>query len=238
MRIQTFPFMKACALGNDFVMVPGSFLPPDQEFKTLSIRLADRRYGIGCDQVIYWYELDSPHSWHVRFFNADGSEAESCGNGTRCVAKFLMDKNNIDSLQLQTLGGVLQCHLLEPHQVSVDYPPPFYDCTVDIGFVKAQPVYVNVGNPHLVCFVEDNFDDKVWGPLLETRLHQSHSGYPERVNVGFATVVEGDILNLRVWERGAGFTPACGTGACAAAVAARARGFWKGDGMVRQQGGY
>ncbi len=236
------PFTKACALGNDFVMIDGAHLSLYDDLQALSIRLADRRYGIGCDQVVYWYETADPHFYKVDFFNADGSQAESCGNGTRCLARLLMQQRKTDKMQLQTPGGILSCQLLSNNEVAVTFPKPTYDLGINLDnhadLVTSNPVYVNMGNPHLVCFVNPKFDFKHWGPLLETYLYKINPSFPAHVNVGFASMVDEQTVSLNVWERGAGFTPACGTGACAAAVAAKARGLTYADiTCVIQKGG-
>ena len=230
-------FTKACALGNDFVIVP---IPEgDHDLGALSIFLSDRRLGVGCDQVIYVDKTTSQAEFKIRFFNADGSEAEACGNGTRCVAKHLMDQGVGDTVTLVTKGGPLKC-TREERGIRVEMPfsevsAVFlgnYDHLSDPG-----AVFVTVGNPHLVCFVKDVEQVKTWGPLLEKHLHKLNNHFPERVNVGFAKILDSGHLLLKVWERGAGLTPACGTGACASVVAAGFRGLTEGQVTVQQEGG-
>jgi len=230
-------FTKACALGNDFVILRA----PEgaHDLGALSIFLSDRRLGVGCDQVIYVDKTSSPTEFKVRFFNADGSEAEACGNGTRCVAKHLMDQGAGDTVTLLTKGGPLKC-TREKGCIRVEMPFPEVS-SVSLGdydhLSNPGAVFVTVGNPHLVCFVKDVEQVKTWGPLLETYLHKLNDHFPQRVNVGFAKIVDSGHLLLKVWERGAGLTPACGTGACASVVAAGFRGLTEGQVTVQQEGG-
>lgn len=210
-------FIKAQGLGNDFVMLVNPSVQMN-DLSDLSRRLADRRYGIGCDQVVVAFETID--NIKVRFFNADGSEAESCGNGSRCMAKYLMQQKQKDSITLETLGGVLKCQL-ENDMVTIKMPTPAFeilDGPQSLGHLSTpDAVAVNVGNPHLVCFV-DNVDSVAeYGEGLE-----NHPAFPLRTNVDFVKVLNSEHLQLKVWERGAGITPACGSGACASMVAAYA----------------
>jgi diaminopimelate epimerase len=238
---QTFPFIKACGLGNDFVIVDTKALRADLDLKNLSLLLANRRQGVGCDQVIYPFSTEDKHTYKVRFFNADGSEAESCGNGSRCVAKLLMQSHNVQEIELQTLGGNLKCQLLPNGYVSLAFPKPHYKTSISLHphAITSIPaaVYVNIGNPHLVCFVDDMTAFEKWGPLLETHLYGIDHTYPKRANVGFVQVINNSSILLNVWERGVGYTHACGTGACAAAIAAHAYGLVGKTVLVNQNGG-
>lgn len=234
-------FTKACALGNDFVIVEAEAFNKTLDITNLSVLLANRRRGIGCDQVIYIYPTEYKDTYKIRFFNADGSEAESCGNGSRCVAKLLMQTLDRQEIILQTLGGKLKCHFLENGHVSVAYPKPSFKQGISLNphlFVSSPEVmYVDIGNPHLVCFVEDIMSFEKWGPLLETHLYEIDPQHPERVNVGFVQVLDDKTLHLNVWERGVGHTHACGTGACAAAFAANIYGLVGETVQVNQYGG-
>ncbi|MCX7338477.1 MAG: diaminopimelate epimerase [Alphaproteobacteria bacterium] len=220
----TLRFTKACALGNDFVILPLDQLEKECDLQSLSIFLAGRRYGVGCDQVIYAAPTKIPNTFQIRFFNADGSEAESCGNGTRCVAKLLMEQEGSKVISLQTLGGTIFCKAEAGGLISVEFPAPQIVLPVSLDSypeLSALPsVFVQIGNPHLVCFVTGQPDIKTLGPLLETHLHKLDKKFPKNVNVGFATIIDTLTIQLTVWERGSGLTPACGTGACAAVIAA------------------
>ena len=221
------PFVKMHGLGNDFVVLDGRDRPLPEIMATLVSRLADRREGVGCDQLIL-LEPSQIADIRMRIFNADGSEAEACGNAARAVGMLLGT-----SRRVETGGGII---VVEPHPggASVDMGSPRFDWdAVPLAYPMdtlampvawdelANPVAVNVGNPHVVFFVEDT--DRVplaqLGPQIE-----SDALFPERINVNIATVDSRGRLRLRVWERGAGLTRACGTGACASAVAAMRRG--------------
>ena len=210
-------FIKAQGLGNDFVMLVNPNVQMN-DLSDLSRRLADRRFGIGCDQIVVAFETID--SIKVRFFNADGSEAESCGNGSRCIAKYLMQQKSKDSIILETLGGTLQCQL-HNDMVTIQMPTPtveILDGPQSLGHLSTpDAVAVTVGNPHLVCFVENVDSVTQYGEGLE-----NHPAFPLRTNVDFVKIIDSNHLQLKVWERGTGVTPACGSGACASMVAAYA----------------
>ena len=228
-------FIKAQGLGNDFVMLINPLVHED-DLGTLSQRLADRRYGIGCDQVITAFFKNGEFS--ARFFNSDGSEAESCGNGSRCIAKYLMEQNNSNAIKIKTIGGELECSLDNFGMVTILMPSPTIKSTVLGGvstlghFSTPDAVAVTVGNPHLVCFVNDVNIASQYGEGLE-----SHPMFPMRANVNFVRFINDEHLELKVWERGAGITPACGSGACASMVAAFTHNLVKPKVRVTQMGG-
>jgi diaminopimelate epimerase len=228
------PFVKMHGLGNDVVILDGRAAPwplsPDA-----ARWIADRRRGIGCDQVVV---IGPPENGRadvsLRFYNADGSEAQACGNGTRCAAALLMDESGSHEIALETVAGLLSGTRASGKRVTVDMGPAQTEWQ-EIPLARAcdtlhvplslgpltDPVAVNMGNPHAVFFVPDvaAIDIAALGPKLE---HDPI--FPERANIGIAQVIGRDHLRLRVWERGAGLTMACGSGACAAAVAAIRRG--------------
>ncbi|WP_299016541.1 diaminopimelate epimerase [uncultured Caulobacter sp.] len=234
-------FLKMNGLGNDFVVVQTltqSFEPTPEEIRAIAKR-GDG--GIGCDQVI---AIDPPKaegaSAYVRFWNSDGEETGACGNGTRCVAWLLMQSAGKTEVAFDTVAGRLSGVAAGEKLVTVDMGPPRLEWSqiplaeeMDTARVELQvgpidapwvhtPVCVSMGNPHVVFFVDapvsDEFATKT-GSLVE-----HHPLFPEGVNVGFAYVESRDHIRLKVWERGAGLTAACGTGACAAQVAAVRRG--------------
>ncbi len=227
------PFTKMHGLGNDFVVIDRRSAPVPLESARICA-IADRRRGIGCDQLVL---IDPPEqdgtAAYLRFHNADGSESGACGNGTRCVAAALMTETGSDSIAVQTAGGVLSAEMRAHGLIAVDMgeartgwrdiPLSEEADTLSLPIIEGPlsgPVAVSIGNPHCVFFVDDAeaVDLARLGPKLE------HSPwYPERTNVEVATVLAKDRIRLRVWERGAGITQACGTGACATAVAARRR---------------
>lgn len=221
------PFVKMHGLGNDFVVLDGREEPLPALTTTLVSRLSDRREGVGCDQLIV-LEPSRIADIRMRIFNADGGEVSACGNAARAVALLIGTSSRVE-----TGGGVIT---VSPHDggASVDMGSPRFEWdVVPLAYPMdtlampvawdelANPAAVNVGNPHVVFFVEDS--DRVLlaklGPRIET-----DPLFPERINVNVATVESRERLRLRVWERGVGLTRACGTGACASAVAAMRRG--------------
>jgi diaminopimelate epimerase len=222
------PFTKACGLGNDFVMICHDDV---QLIQSLSAQMADRRYGIGCDQVV----LVNSDETFIRFFNADGSEAEACGNGSRCAAEWLMKKSKKDEICLASLAGPLKCKRLAENTIQVSMPTPYIAGEINVnlpGVFEGLPIAVQVGNPHLVCFTDQPDEIGTFGEQLE-----NHVAFPDRTNVEFAKIISPDHIYVRVWERGTGLTLACGSGACATVVAARSKGLVNDTVRVTQQGG-
>ncbi|MGB5178470.1 MAG: diaminopimelate epimerase [Gammaproteobacteria bacterium] len=230
----TLNFTKMHGLGNDFVVIDAInqavTLTPQQ-----IRRLADRHFGIGCDQLLLVEAASSAAAdFRYRIYNADGGEVEQCGNGARCFMQFVREQGltGKSQLQVETLGGPLQLVQQADGRVSVDMGVPRLG-PADIPFVAPQrePVYaldvlgrqleiaaISMGNPHAVLLVDDieNAPVATVGPALE-----HHPRFPERANVGFMQIVDDGCIRLRVYERGAGETLACGSGACAAVVAGR-----------------
>ncbi len=221
------PFTKMHGLGNDFVVLDGRAQALPVMSGALASAIADRHLGIGCDQLILLEPSDAA-DFRMRIFNADGGEVEACGNATRAVGLL-----HGASARVETLGGLLSI-APEGDGIAVDMGSPRFDwnaiplaypmdtLTMPVGWDElGDPAAVNVGNPHAIFFVDDAdaVDLERLGPTIE---HDPL--FPERVNVNLATVTARDAIRLRVWERGAGLTRACGTGACATAVAAIRRG--------------
>jgi diaminopimelate epimerase len=224
-------------LGNDFVVFDAIrqsvALSPE-----LIRQIADRRTGIGCDQVLLVESSDrSGVDFRYRIYNADGGEVEQCGNGVRCFALFVRDKGFTDKAEIavETLSGVIYPRVLSDNQVEVNMGAPRFD-PKEIPFTAdgIQTTYgldvagesitigaVSMGNPHAVQVVGDieNAPVSTQGPLIE-----NHPRFPQRVNAGFMQIIGRDHIRLRVYERGAGETRACGTGACAAMVVGRQMG--------------
>jgi diaminopimelate epimerase len=218
-------FHKMHGLGNDFVVIDARREPVAID-ASRARALADRRTGIGCDQLILLEPSDAA-DLRMRIFNADGGEVESCGNAARCVT--LLEGG---APAIETAGGIIH-GLANGAGASVDMGVPRFGwdeiplaypmdtAAMPVGWEELQqPFAVNVGNPHVVFFVEDanKIPLERLGPLIE-----QDPLFPQRINVNIASS-EGDAIRLRVWERGAGLTQACGTGACAAAVAAISTG--------------
>lgn len=232
-------FHKMHGLGNDFVIIDARETPVAMP-QARAQGIADRHTGIGCDQLIV-LEPSAVADVRMRIFNADGGEVEACGNATRCVAVLLGVPARIE-----TAGGLLET-VPEDSRARITLPPPRFDWadiplampldTADLPLNwddLARPVAVNVGNPHVVFFVPDAEAvplDRL-GPIFE---HDPL--FPQRVNVNVASVVGPGTIRLRVWERGVGLTQACGTGACATAVAARRRHLVSGPVTVQLDGG-
>ncbi|MBK1720241.1 diaminopimelate epimerase [Thiocystis violacea] len=229
-------FTKMQGLGNDFVVFDAVRQRVDLDAERIR-RLADRRFGIGCDQILL---VEPPRlagtDFHYRIFNADGSEVEQCGNGARCFARFVRDQGltDKDEIPVGTAAGPIRLYLESDEQVRVDMGEPEFEparipfqaehasLTYDL-VVDGQTLVIgalSMGNPHAVLIVDD-LDVApvgVLGPRLE-----SHPRFPRRVNAGFMQILSPTHIRLRVHERGAGETLACGTGACAAVVSGRMR---------------
>lgn len=233
------PFLKMHGLGNDFVVLDAR----STALELTSARrraIADRRLGVGCDQLIVLEPpTDRGADVFMRIYNPDGGEAGACGNATRCVASVLMDERKTDQVTVQTISGLLESQKTGRGAnglpvISVDMGPALLDwrdipvreaCDTNhmpVGLGPLQdPVGTSMGNPHATFFV----DDLAAIPLAELGPKLEHDPFfPERANIGIAQRVGEGRLRLRVWERGAGLTLACGSGACAAVVAASRRG--------------
>lgn len=223
-------FRKMHGLGNDFVILDGRGrrLRPEP---TQLIRLADRRQGIGCDQIIV---LESPKSSgcavFMRIFNPDGSESGACGNATRCVADLVLHETGGRFCIIETKGGALPCQRAEMNRICVEMTRPRFawrdiplsqDCDTLHLPLAGDPVAVSMGNPHCVLFVDKLEDVCV---EKEGKALENNPLFPERTNVEFARIESADTIRIRVWERGAGLTLACGSGACATLAAAVRRG--------------
>jgi len=249
--IMTRSFLKMNGTGNDFVVVDSRggelFRPTADRVRAI----ADRKTGVGCDQLI-GIEPSAEADAFMRIWNADGTEVAACGNATRCVGWRILEDSGRNQVVLATEAGSLTVLRAGDHRVTVDMGQPrlgwsdipLYEemdtrgIELQVGPIDAPllhtPGCVNMGNPHVVFFVEDAERAPVVevGPLIE-----HHFLFPEGVNVGFAQIIAPDRIRLRVWERGAGMTKACGTGACAALVAASRRRLSDRRAVVVMDGG-
>jgi len=244
------PFVKMNGAGNDFVVVNAletPFQPTGDQVRAL----ADRGTGEGFDQLIS-IEPSPTADAFMRVWNADGSMVETCGNALRCVGWLLMQANGADRVVIDTAGGPAAATRAGDHRVTVDMGRPRLDWDqvplaeeMDTRGIELQvgpiddpvlhtPGAVSMGNPHVVFFTDRQDDGFVAG---SGSLVEHHPLFPEGVNVGFAKVLDRDRIRLRVWERGAGLTRACGTGACAAQVAAARRGLTERKATVVVDGG-
>jgi diaminopimelate epimerase len=246
----SIPFTKMQGLGNDFVVFDG--VSHHIDFSTKQFRwIAHRRFGVGCDQVLIVEQAARPDvDFRFRIYNADGSEAEQCGNGARCIARFARDRGLIqkDEIVVESLAGVSRLRLEASGEVTVDMGVPEFDpgkvpfaaktpqivYDLEIDGKQIQVSVLSLGNPHAVQIVDDIDNGLVesQGPLIE-----SHPRFPRRVNAGFMKVVDRRHVRLRVHERGVGETLACGSGAGAAVIVGRRRGLLDDTVQVTLPGG-
>lgn len=243
-------FTKMHGAGNDFVVI--DLISQRCKLRRRDIRrLADRHFGVGCDQVLVVEPPSSPDvDFRYRIYNADGEEVEQCGNGARCFARFVREKR-LTSKQVITVGvagGTLELRVRDNNQVEVDMGPPVFEPQqIPFNAPQANPSYplqvagqtleigaISMGNPHAVLPVDDveRADVEGLGPLIE-----AHADFPQRTNAGFMQIVSRDTIRLRVFERGVGETLACGTGACAAVVYGINRGWLHDTVTVELPGG-
>jgi diaminopimelate epimerase len=247
-------FTKMHGLGNDYVYVNG-FVETVDDPIGLAKSISDRHFGVGSDGLVLILPSQT-EDFRMRMFNSDGSEAEMCGNAIRCVGKYVYDKQMTakNNLTIETLAGVMVLELFldekgKVHTVCVDMGEPilnprkipvdsnlesFVAQKVQIGEKKYEMTAVSMGNPHVITYVEDveNYPVLQEGPDIE-----KDSLFPKKVNAEFVQIMDSNTLKMRVWERGAGETLACGTGACAVLVASVLNGFCKREATVKLLGG-
>ena len=243
-------FTKMQGAGNDFVVVDAVNQQVALDADTAR-RIADRHFGVGCDQILLIERPRTPGTdFYYRIYNADGDEVQHCGNGARCFLRYVRDKGLTDKtrIRVETLSGVIVPTLESDGQVTVDMGPPEFE-PAKIPFIADQraPTYrievggqsveisaLSMGNPHAVQAVDNVQRAPVLtqGPLIE-----HHPRFPQRTNAGYMEVVDRRRIRLRVYERGAGETLACGTGACAAVVAGITRGYLDSPVNVHTRGG-
>lgn len=244
------PFTKMHGAGNDFVVFDGVTRPVPLTPEKIR-RLADRHFGIGCDQVLLVERpTASGADFRYRIFNADGGEVEQCGNGARCFVRFVRDRRltDKDEIAVETLSGMIYPRLEPDGNVTVNMGVPRFEPAevpfeagtrenvydLEVNGRKVSVTALSMGNPHAVQVVPevDSAPVNTQGPLIER-----HSRFPQRVNAGYMQIVDRRHIRLRVYERGAGETLACGTGACAAVVAGRQRGLLDDKVDVKLLGG-
>lgn len=236
-------------LGNDFVVIDGVSQSVSLSAEQLQ-RLADRHIGVGCDQVLLIETAKGNADYRYRIFNADGGEVEQCGNGARCFVRYLHDRGMTSKreIRVETLGGVIVPRLEADGEVTVNMGAPKLEpreipfiaekrattYPLDIGSKQLEISVVSMGNPHAVQLVPDIDHAPV---LTEGVMIEGHPRFPQRVNAGYMQVVDRHHIRVRVYERGAGETLACGTGACAAVVAGIQRGLLESPVKVSFRGG-
>lgn len=243
------PFLKMHGLGNDFIVLDArdnSPLPAMRLDGDVARLLADRRHGIGCDQIMILREPQQAGDVFLDMRNQDGSPTGACGNGTRCIASLVMSQTNKDEVKIETISGMLHA-TKQGDLIEVDMGParlnwqeiPLAKETDTLAldltpYEDITAVAVNMGNPHAVLFVDDAeaVDVAHRGAALER-----FSLFPEGANISFAHLIEKDKIRMRVFERGVGITNACGSGACAVAVAAHRRGLAARDAEIVLDGG-
>ncbi|MEJ2173528.1 MAG: diaminopimelate epimerase [bacterium] len=243
-------FTKMEGAGNDFIVIDATATPFALNVSQLQ-RLADRHFGVGCDQVLVVERSTRPDTdFRYRIFNADGAEVEHCGNGARCFVQYVRERGLTTKreIRVEILSGIIVPRLEDDGEVSVDMGAPIFD-PARVPFTTERPGLVqslefdgkqlelavlSMGNPHAVQVVADVDAAPVQteGPRLER-----HPRFPKRVNAGYMQIVDRGRIRLRVWERGVGETLACGTGACAAVVAGIARGLLDASVRVEARGG-
>lgn len=240
------PFIKMDGLGNDFVIIDnrsgGVCLTTEQ-----IVAIGNRKTGVGFDQLIV-LEKSEKAAVKILFFNSDGSTAGACGNGSRCTAKLLMDEANGNAVEMEApdgrilkafrenADGLVTVNMGPPRLMWQEIPLAEDVDTLSVPVLPDLPeaCCVSMGNPHAVFFIKDaeRFDVAGFGSKVET-----HPMFPQRTNVEFAEVLAPDLIRMRVWERGAGITDACGTGACATLTAAVRRGLSAQKAEIRMDGG-
>lgn len=250
-------FTKMHGLGNDFVVIDGINQSPSLNSEQLHL-LADRHFGVGCDQILLIEAAEGDADFRYRIFNADGGEVEQCGNGARCFVRYVHDRGmtSKNEIRVETLGGLIIPKLEASGEVTVNMGAPNFEpweipfiaekraltYPLEIDGRRVEISAVSMGNPHAVQQVTDVNHAPV---LTEGVLIERHPRFPQRVNAGYMQVIDRSHIRLRVYERGAGETLACGTGACAAVVAGIERGllepkvkvsFHSGDLIVRWEG--
>jgi diaminopimelate epimerase len=243
-------FTKMQGVGNDFVVVDAVNQQVALDVDTVK-HIADRHFGVGCDQILLIERPRTPGTdFYYRIYNADGEEVQHCGNGARCFLKYVRDKGLTDKTQIrvETLSGVIVPKLESDGEVTVDMGAPEFEPAripfvadaqaltypIEVAGQSVEISALSMGNPHAVQVVEslERAPVLTQGPLIER-----HPRFPRRANAGFMEVVDRHRIKLRVYERGAGETLACGTGACAAAVAGIARGYLDSPVRVMTNGG-
>ena len=260
------PFLKMHGLGNDFIVFDAREAKPlaDMALDEACARLlSHRQFGIGCDQIMIMRPAKGDGDLYLEMLNQDGSQTEACGNGTRCIAHVIMSETGADAVSIETQAGLLRAYRHDDEMITVDMGPalvawdeiplaaPADTSALSLApFDDAEAVAVNMGNPHAVIFVEDAEGVDVQGrgsALTQCAL------FPEGANISFASKVSDNRFRMRVFERGVGITIACGSGACAVAVAASRKGLagreseivldggslyiqWQDDGHVMMRG--
>ena len=226
-------FQKMHGLGNDFVIIDARADPVVLSEREI-VEISNRRRGVGCDLVAVIGPSEMTDA-QAKFFNADGSESGACGNATRCIADIVMGDLDKESCSIQVNDGVLPCRQVEGLLIEVDMGAARSVLDMELAYEGvSNPVAVDVGNPHLVFFVDDlkGINIEMLGQYFE-----NHEAFPNRTNVEFVQVMDNEHVRQKTWERGCGITQACGSGACAVTLAALRRGLTGNKVSVELDGG-
>ena len=243
-----FEFIKMNGLGNDFVIIDQRINELDHSSTEVQ-HICNRDKGIGCDQLIYIRNSEISGIPLLNFYNSDGGEISACGNGTRCVANYLMEQDNKKEIEIMTSERKIYCQAKSNSIVSVDMGKPIFSWnkiplsedidhkTIEFSYNELKvcnPFFVNLGNPHAIFFLDEikKYNISDFGPIIE---HDNI--FPEKINVSFAELRDRNHIILDVWERGAGRTLACGTAACATVVAGKELGLSDNNVKVSLPGG-
>jgi diaminopimelate epimerase len=242
MTVYILPFEKMHGLGNDFIMVEKRHLPHSLDEKKLAKELCHRNFGIGADGLII-VDLSSTRDAEFiwTYINSDGSDAEMCGNGMRCFAKYVFERGFTDdrTFRVQTKAGIITPTIEDDGSVTVDMGVPKLPLElkekINVNGEEIEFTYIETGNPHCIIFLKEDVKDsyfELFGPKIE-----KHLRFPKGTNVEFVNVLNRNEINCRVWERGCGPTLACGTGACATLIAASLNGLADNNAVVNLPGG-
>lgn len=239
------PFIKMHGLGNDFVIIQDSVLTEVDDVQEFVIKISNRNTGIGCDQFITYSKLSKDNSITMTIFNQDGSNAKACGNASRCLSRLIFDKYQIGDICLNVSNKKIYASYVDPDNITVNMGKPdfqkgwmpkqedLWQVAEKYMIEPKELMLVDVGNPHLVIFTKlSDKDKKIIGREL-----QKHPLFPNGINVNFVKI-EHNVIHLKVWERGTGFTLACGSGACASFMAADKLGFARDVAVVQFESGF
>lgn len=241
-------FTKMHGTGNDFIVINTELIDKDVEFNNLALKLCHRKFGIGADQLLL-LKPSEVSDFGMRIFNADGTEVEMCGNGIRCIAQYIWDRELSDKkkLTIETMAGInnlekdgdlikvdMGVPITEGQKIPVNLEGTIVNHPVTVKEQTFMMTCVSMGNPHAVLVIDniEKFPVELYGPLLE-----SNELFPNKTNVEFIELLDARNIKMRVWERGTGETLACGTGACAAAVASHLLGLTESKVTVHLPGG-
>lgn len=241
MTIYLLPFEKMHGLGNDFILIDRRHMPNGVDLKKLALSICNRNFGIGADGlIIVDFSSTGETDFVWDYFNSDGSSAEMCGNGMRCFAKYVYERGLTENVtfSVMTLAGIIKPLLEDDGTVTINMGQPKIGtkcAKLSVDGEELNYTYVEIGNPHCIVFMDSEISEEQFyrlGPKIE-----KHPEFPDGVNVEFVKIVSRNEIGCRVWERGAGATLACGTGACAVLVAANTNDYVNDTAKIFLPGG-